>query len=283
MMIEIYLLEQLKAFYEHGTLSAAAEHLHLAQPSLSRSMQKIEDILGVKLFERQKNRLRLNEAGNLAAKYAIQILEEEKEMEERIKAFDRSLHTISIGSCAPGPLLLLLPQASSVFSNMTLSSDVNSEEELLKGLENDRYGIIILNHPLESDHFVCKEYTTEQLYLSVNHFHPAASLKKISFGEMNGQNFIMHSNVGFWNKIVHEKMPQSKFYLQDDIDAVGELQAASDLPSFATDITLRMLASRRNNRVTVPFSNPEAFANYYLICQKENFSRFKRIFKEIIS
>lgn len=56
-MIEIYLLEQLAAVAKYGTLSAAAEHLHLAQPSLSRSMQKLEDLLGVTLFERKKTEL----------------------------------------------------------------------------------------------------------------------------------------------------------------------------------------------------------------------------------
>lgn len=69
-MIEIYLLEQLSAFYEYGTLSAAAEHLNLAQPSLSRSMQKLESILGVTLFDRQKNRIVLNQTGILAAGHA---------------------------------------------------------------------------------------------------------------------------------------------------------------------------------------------------------------------
>lgn len=39
-MIEIYLLEQLKAFHDCGTLSAASEQLHLSQPALSRSMKK---------------------------------------------------------------------------------------------------------------------------------------------------------------------------------------------------------------------------------------------------
>ena len=69
-MIEIYLLEQLAAFQEYGTLSESAEHLHLSQPSLSRSMQKLEKQLGVKLFERHKNKLILNDTGILAASYA---------------------------------------------------------------------------------------------------------------------------------------------------------------------------------------------------------------------
>ena len=72
-MIELYLLENLYAVYEHKTLTLAAEKLHLTQPSLSRSMQKLEGILGVSLFDRQKNRIILNENGVLAAKYAKKI------------------------------------------------------------------------------------------------------------------------------------------------------------------------------------------------------------------
>ena len=51
-MLEIYLLEQLEAFARCGTLSAAAEELHLSQPALTRSMKKLEEIVGVPLFER---------------------------------------------------------------------------------------------------------------------------------------------------------------------------------------------------------------------------------------
>ena len=40
-MIEIYLLEQLEAFARCGTLSAAAEELHLSQPALTRSMMSL--------------------------------------------------------------------------------------------------------------------------------------------------------------------------------------------------------------------------------------------------
>lgn len=40
-MIELYELRQLAAFAEAGTLSEAAEVLHLSQPALSRNMKKI--------------------------------------------------------------------------------------------------------------------------------------------------------------------------------------------------------------------------------------------------
>ena len=45
-MIEIYLLEQLAAVAEHGTLLKAAEALYLSQPALSRSMKKVVEYTG---------------------------------------------------------------------------------------------------------------------------------------------------------------------------------------------------------------------------------------------
>mgnify|MGYP003550694747 FL=1 len=40
-MIEMNLLETLAAFDTYGTLSASSIHLHISQPALSRSMQKL--------------------------------------------------------------------------------------------------------------------------------------------------------------------------------------------------------------------------------------------------
>lgn len=42
-MIELSHLQQLVAFAEQGTLSKAAETLHISQPSLTRSMREMED------------------------------------------------------------------------------------------------------------------------------------------------------------------------------------------------------------------------------------------------
>ena len=52
-MLELYQLVQLLAIAECGTISKAAEQLHLSQPALSRSMQKLEEELQVTLFDRQ--------------------------------------------------------------------------------------------------------------------------------------------------------------------------------------------------------------------------------------
>ena len=63
-MIDLEELSQLTMFAREGTLSKAAEKLHISQPTLSRTMQNLEEVFGVPLFVRGKNRIELNETGS---------------------------------------------------------------------------------------------------------------------------------------------------------------------------------------------------------------------------
>ena len=280
-MIEGYLLEALQAVNEAGTLSAAAERLHVAEPSVSRSMKKLEGLLGVMLFERQKNKVVLNETGKLAAKYAEQVLQNEAEMVRSVRAFDRSQRAVTLGTCAPGPIMELLPALTGLYSDCAVSSEQESEERLIEGLDNAQYNLILLSHPIMQEGYCCRLYDTEQLCLSVPVNHPAATRESVTFQEMDGESFIMYARVGIWENIVRAKMPHARFFKQEDIDAVGELAASSELPSFTTDITRRVMRSRQNDRVNIPFSDPEAFVQFFLICREQDKARFKRLFERM--
>ncbi len=276
-MIEIYLLEHLLAVSECGTLSDAAEKLNIAQPSVSRAMKKLESELGVKLFERTKNKITLNETGKLAAEYARRIIETEKEMQRHIAEFEKQRNTISIGSIAPGPLMILLPSLAGSASEYTIATQISDETDLMGGLSDSRYNLLIMNRPIENNDVICKKYISEHLYITVNHFHPAAVQKEITFSEMNGQNFIMYAKVGFWEDIVKSEMPDSKFYKQDDMDAVGELSCSSNLPSFSTDITQSVIQSRNNGRINIPLTDKKAYTQYYLVYMKNDKKKFDKL------
>ena len=59
-MLDLLDLEQLVAFADYGTLSKTAEQLHLSQPTITRTMKRIEDSFGVSLFVRGKNKIAFN-------------------------------------------------------------------------------------------------------------------------------------------------------------------------------------------------------------------------------
>lgn len=60
-MLNLLELEQLVAFADCGRLSKADENLHISQPTITRTMQHLEDTFGVPLFCRSKNHISLNE------------------------------------------------------------------------------------------------------------------------------------------------------------------------------------------------------------------------------
>ena len=123
-MIEIYLLEQLAAVAEHGTLIKAAEALYLSQPALSRSMKKLETQLGVSLFDRDNSKITLNKTGQYAVEYARRILELDREMCEGVADFDRRQRTVSVGACAPFPLGELTPVIQERFVEMAVTTEL---------------------------------------------------------------------------------------------------------------------------------------------------------------
>ena len=276
-MIEIYLLEQLDAFAACGTLSEAAEKLHMTQPTLTRSMQKLEDYFGFPLFDRDKKRLSLNSSGKLLAEYAHKLLASEKEMEHHVRSHHRSLHTLHIGSIAPGPLMVLLPTCTVQYPEITIASSVDTEKAIIQGLLSDEYGVIILSHPMDDPRLHTQAYISEHLNLSVSLMHPAAARKSITFREMDGQNFIMLSQVGIWADVVKAEMPASSFYKQESMEALKSLTTYSDLPSFTTDVSVVHVSNWSNGRVNIPFSDPSATIRYYLVCKKENTAKWKQL------
>ena len=61
--MELRTLRYFLAIVDHGSVTAAARHVHIAQPAISRQMQAFEAEVGVKLFLRDGRRLRLSPAG----------------------------------------------------------------------------------------------------------------------------------------------------------------------------------------------------------------------------
>ena len=68
---------------ELGSITRAAAHLRLAQPALTRHVQRLEDELGVALFTRANRGVRLTEAGEQLLEGATRILRDVERTGER--------------------------------------------------------------------------------------------------------------------------------------------------------------------------------------------------------
>lgn len=278
-MFEIVQLEQLLCIHKCGTVSKAAEELHLSQSAVSRSIQKLESDLQVSLFTRQKNKMELNENGKLAVDLAAKLLDQAYAMTTQLRNCDRSQRTISIGSCAPAPLWEILPILSDIHTEMTISSEIKDTDTLLQGLKGDLFHMIVLPYPIESEEYICTRFGEEHLYFSLPPAHPMSSSKSLRFKDLNGETMLLRSRIGFWQNIHDTIMPDTHFLVQECF-AFDELVKSSALPSFTSDLVMKR-SGMPLNRIAIPITDEEANVTYYCFHKPKHHRLFQEFFQQL--
>lgn len=298
-MIDLYELKQLIAFADMGTLAKVAEEFHISNPSITRSMKHLEESFGVTLFVRGKNHIELNDTGKLAVEYGRRLINEAEQMAANVRAFDQRQRTIVVRSCAPVPLWEILRKLSAAYPDMMVESDICQNAEVESTWRNGECDIAIL--PYDADEITEKldgEYRSEQinksngkqisrfdedsteikkdikksdfigfmnekLFVCVPLDHRLAESKTLTFADINGFNFLLRSELGFWDTMCRQKMPASKFLVQTDEYTFDELARSSSLPCFTTDY-FRQSMDGYGNRVNIPLTDAEADVTFYL-------------------
>lgn len=86
-MIERIHLQIIEALARCGSLSKAADELHLTQPALTHSIRKLESLSGSRLWERRGRRLQLTQAGSMLLSLAEIVLPRFRSAESDLKAY----------------------------------------------------------------------------------------------------------------------------------------------------------------------------------------------------
>jgi LysR family transcriptional activator of nhaA len=137
-----------KSIAEEGSVSKAAEKLHIGQPTLSAQLKLFEETMGIQLFERQHKKLLLTEQGQVALDYARNIFKMGSEMYEvlhdRIKPLKTSLHIGALDSIPKQIILQLVMQAQKVAPCQITLSEGRSDE-LLRELSAHRVDLMVSN------------------------------------------------------------------------------------------------------------------------------------------
>lgn len=276
-MMELEQLRQLVAFAECGTLSRAAETLHISQPSLSRTMQALEEELQAALFTRQKNRIVLNETGQVAVEQARQVLAAAEELVRRVQLAERTGRSVALGSCAPVPIQDLRPLLQELYDGVAVTPELNSSDDaLVDGLRQGRYQIVVTHEPPPQDEeLFCFPYREEHLSLLVPINHPLARRTVIRAADLAHQNLLLYSEIGFWTEVCREKLPQAHFLFMNEWDAFGELVGLGAFPSFVTDAFAP--GQPIENKMVIPIEDEVFQAVYYFLCREKDREKFQEL------
>lgn len=267
-MLNLEELRQFVAFSEYKTLTRVSQELNISQPTLTRSMKRVEDGFGVELFTRGKNRLELNETGLRAVDAAKQIIYCEENAISSVQEFDRKRRSITVLSCAPAPLWSLLPKLSQQYPENAISSRLtDNEDEIISAVLRSEADIGILAHKCNHKSLDSQRYIDERLYACVTPNHALYGKDSLTFSELNGFNCLLRDQIGFWTELCRKKMPSSKFLIQSDEDDFYELVRTSTLLCFTTNL-VNSSPDLLYDRKIIPITDPEVNIIYRIIRRK---------------
>lgn len=193
-------LSKLEVFYivaEEGSFSAAAERLHLSQPAVSRHMQELEEILGIRLFKRLRRGVALTAGGEVLKSYTQKILWLVGEAEGALTDVSQlSIGQVRIGA-TPGVSVYLLPGWTRSFTadwqNLSVSLLTGTTSEVIENLFTARCDLGIVEGELEDISDERIEHVTLQaidLVLVVGKDHDWWRLPQIRIEQLHDQPFI---------------------------------------------------------------------------------------------
>lgn len=264
-MIDLELLEELVAFQKYGTLSATAEHLMITQPSVTRGMKKLEQELGVDLFNRQVNRITLNETGELAANEAQKLLQMENDFTEKVLNFSKMQNYINIGAIMPGPLMLLDAKQKDYAQKLTFNHQLVKQGNVLSDLRNYKERLVFTDQEYDEEDIESMYLGQEKLIVKIDKMNPLSQKKSVTFKDLAGLSFLEVQDIGPWMQITENNIPDAKFLYQKDLPALDELTHYSNFPVFRSNLTLA--AGHRepddDNRVLVPIEDENNYLEVY--------------------
>lgn len=185
---------------EERSFSKAAQKLYIAQPSLSQFIQKLEQQLGVELFDRSSTPLKLTYAGELYVETAKRILDLNDQLSQQMEdAANSKKGRLTIG-LSPFRSAYVLPKILPLFQErfpgieiaLIEGTSTELEELALKGAAD----ICIMALPIEDKLFSYEPILTEEILIVLppNHalhnksniefsnksYHPSLNLKLLS-------------------------------------------------------------------------------------------------------
>jgi LysR family transcriptional regulator, hydrogen peroxide-inducible genes activator len=173
----------------------AADRCYVSQPTLSIAVKKLEDELGVALFERTKSRVQPTPLGEQIIAQANLVLEQTAAIKDLADAGKDQLSSpLSVGAIFTiGPYLLpkFIPHLQQLAQRMPLYVEEGYTHNLRKKLRNGELDVIIIALPFSEPDVVTQTLFEEPFVVLMPKNHPLAAQKKVQASELSDQKMLL--------------------------------------------------------------------------------------------
>ncbi|MGH8807899.1 MAG: LysR family transcriptional regulator [Noviherbaspirillum sp.] len=175
----------------------AAERLHMAQPPLTVSIQKLEAELGTKLFVRGSSGVTLTPSGQAALVEARRLLfhgcQFAQSARSALDGTGGSLHVGFVGSTTYGMLQKLVPLFRTEYPGVELILREATSARIVQLLEEDALDIGLVRTPLlQSSKTGLVPLERDEFVAALPHGNQLAAKEPLKLGDLAGESFIMY-------------------------------------------------------------------------------------------
>lgn len=256
--MDLHALSQFKKIAELQHITRAAEELHVAQPSLSRTIARLEQELGVPLFERSGKNIILNDYGKIVLKHTDRIFQEIKDIERELEeASDEKSQTVSLSLYSASKLL---PGLVMAFKKAHPAVRLQIIQENLHKDPSKECDLTLYSSMQPSDSEYSVTLFAEDIFLALPESNPLAHRSSLQLSEVAHEEFICLQRgkslrtitdtycriAGFEPSVVLES---------DSPETVRELIRAGIGISFIPSITWQGMETE--NLVLIPVESPQ--------------------------
>jgi LysR family hydrogen peroxide-inducible transcriptional activator len=193
--MEIHQLRYFVAVAEEGSFSRAAAREHVAQPSLSQQIQKLEAEMDHRLFDRLSRSVVVTEAGKCLLEYARKILADIAESHRCLDDLKDDIGgRLTIGAIltmAPYVLPKLVEKFQTRYPKVELEIQENTTESLALRLEEGTLDVALMSTCQKSGVLEAHQLGRESLFVLLANQHPLAKRKKINWSDLKSEKFLL--------------------------------------------------------------------------------------------
>lgn len=182
-------LEYALAVHREKHFGRAAEACHVSQPSLSTQIQKLEEELGVIIFDRSKKKIITTELGLAMIDQIQRVINEHKKLKEvanQITGEPRGVFKLAvIPTLSPYVIPLFVQQFSQNYPHVELIITENKTEDIIRLLTEDQIDAGLLVTPLQEETLIERHLFFEPFYVYVGEGHRFSNKKYVLDQELD--------------------------------------------------------------------------------------------------
>jgi DNA-binding transcriptional LysR family regulator len=195
--MELRQLRQFLALVQAGNFHRAAAALNMAQPPLSVSIRKLEEELGMRLFERHSRGVTLTPEGETTAVQAREILRRADELKSfATEVVDGSRGVLNIGfvaSATYGAIPSVIPVFRQRFPAVDLRLKEATTLDIVKSLRQGDLDVGLVRTPVSgTESLTITPLLMENLVLAVPHGHRLQSRSEVELEQLRDEPLILY-------------------------------------------------------------------------------------------